>query len=582
MNDWRPGGWWAPSPVQSAFLVLAVVLAASVTGLGNGFAYDDFHIIANNVRVTEWRSPWAFFSESYWGPMRGNALYRPLTVLSYSLQWAAGDGSPLVFHLFSVTLYAATALGVLALGVQLLPPIGALAAALLFAAHPVHVEAVGNVVGQAELWVALAMLLAVTRYISDRRAGGLTREGALVIIGCFTLSLLIKENGIILPGLLLAAELALADRLRPRERGDWARLRLLILLLGLIVALYLVMRVSVTGSLAGDNANPAISGLGFGSRAWVMLGVAPEFLRLFLWPARLYADYSPPFIARHLEPSLAHLAGVAVVGLWGVLCWWGWRRDRVVAFGMLWLPVTMALIANLLIPTGVFLAERTLFLPSVGVVLVMGAMVARVAPMVRRADPPLPTVGIVAFLLLVGLGIAQSAERQYAWKDNATVFATLVTDAPTNFRGRYGLGKLYFDHGLKAKGEREWLIGERLFPEYAELPMSLARIYHREHRCEQAMPFYDRTLALEPEAQVALVGRAACLLELARYRDARLQALSGLATGYSSSAFRLMRDKADSALAATDSIDPRNRWVRMGRPYAAGGQRLEVRVGLNP
>ena len=109
------------TPRAQVALVVAVAILASVTGLGNGFAYDDIPIIVENPMVGALHAPWEYLSDSYWGPSRGNSLYRPLTVALFSLQWAVGGGSPFPFHLMNILLYAATAVAVLWLLRSLLP-----------------------------------------------------------------------------------------------------------------------------------------------------------------------------------------------------------------------------------------------------------------------------------------------------------------------------------------------------------------------------------------------------------------------------------------------------------------------------
>ena len=110
----RASGARVSDPRWGAFALVIVLLAvaASATSLRNGFTYDDRWIIAENGRVHSVRALWHYFSESYWPMKSGAALYRPLAILAYSVQWVVGDGSPLVFHLVNVLLYAASAVAV--------------------------------------------------------------------------------------------------------------------------------------------------------------------------------------------------------------------------------------------------------------------------------------------------------------------------------------------------------------------------------------------------------------------------------------------------------------------------------------
>ena len=165
-----------------ALVIALLALAASATSLRNGFTYDDRWIIADNDRVHSVRALWRYFEESYWPMKNGAGLYRPLIVLAYGVQWVLGAGSPFVFHLVNVLLAAACAVAVFWVLGFLVPTRVAWLAAALFAVHPVHVEAVANVVGQAELWAALIMLAAVGLYLRDRRDGPLRRQTGVLIV----------------------------------------------------------------------------------------------------------------------------------------------------------------------------------------------------------------------------------------------------------------------------------------------------------------------------------------------------------------------------------------------------------------
>lgn len=580
MRAWRER-WAADDLRWSVVAVLLVAFAASASGLGNLFAYDDIPIVVENPMVTQLQSPLTYLTDSYWGPSRGNSLYRPLTIVAFGLEWAVGGGSPLPFHVANVLLYLASAVAALLLLRRLLPAGPALVGALAWAAHPVHVEAVANVVGQSEMWVAIPLLVATSAYLRDRHAGPLTPRTVVVIVACQAWALLHKEHGIVLPALLLAAEASFRGRgfapAGPEASRQWVLARALVL----TVAAYLVVRLAILGGLAGDAPHPALEGVPAGRRLWVMIGLAPEFLRLFLWPARLYADYSPHAIPFLDTPQLAHLPGLLILAALGAAFAWAWRRDRVIAFALLWTGLTMGPTANLLIPTGVLIAERVLFLPSLGVALVLarGVELAWSRLVAQPARWPRVAVPALGALLLV-VAVARSAARQLDWADNPTVFATLVVDAPANYRAHHALGELFGAAAAWKRAEHELRIADSLYPGYDLLQLSLARVLHFDDRCPEALPLYDSVLARQPEAEVAAIGRTACLLEGRQFSEARSAALRGIGRGVSVGPFGMLLQKAESSLVANDTIDVRNRWYRAGGPTSKSDARLRVPVLL--
>src|SRR5690606_32733147 len=124
------------------------------------------------------------------------------------LQWAAGDGAPWVFHAVNILLYAMVAVSLLFFLRQVVGHGAAALGALVFAAHPLHVEAVANVVGQSELIVASLLLSGVALYARDRRDGALRVRTAGWIVAGFTFGLFTKEHAIVLPALLICVEWA--------------------------------------------------------------------------------------------------------------------------------------------------------------------------------------------------------------------------------------------------------------------------------------------------------------------------------------------------------------------------------------
>lgn len=142
------------STSRTALLLACALAAAAVylNSLANGFALDDVHIIEVNRRVHEldsWREIWL---TPYW-PTFGTqlGLWRPLAIFGFALQWAAGGGDALTFHVTSVALHVLVTSLCFLLLERLTTATAAFAGALLFAVHPLHTEAVANIVGQSEL-----------------------------------------------------------------------------------------------------------------------------------------------------------------------------------------------------------------------------------------------------------------------------------------------------------------------------------------------------------------------------------------------------------------------------------------------
>jgi protein O-mannosyl-transferase len=521
---------------RNSALVALVALAASATSLRNGFAYDDIAIIATNTKVHELSSWWTLFASSYWPAQYGESLYRPFSTLAYSIQWAVGGGRPLLFHGVSILLFIVLAVAVLVLLRELLAEGGAAVGAALFAAHPVHTEAVANVVGQAELFAALGVVGALTLYLRARRAGGPSLRQGFGIVALYALASIAKEHALLFPLLIGALELTVLRENRDRRHA--ARLTVVLLL---VAAQVLAARAVVLGSVFGEQ-HPVEMDLS--TRVWTMFRVVPEWLRLLVWPAHLSADYAPNQIAIVDGPGVVSLLGIVLLSLWAIAFAFALRKHREVAFGLAWLAITFIPVSNLL--SGVVLQERTLMLPSVGASLVFGAAFQWLLRQATTLEARRGLVGVVALLAL--LGVVRSARRNPVWRDNLTLFTQTVQDAPRSYRAHYVYGSELFNVGRAGEGERELRQAIALSRNDSDPYNFLATKYREAKLYPQAIPLYRTALELRPSRPDSRFGLAFSLLYSGDPVGARAQADTGLASGQLKSYFEFVRQQADSIL----------------------------------
>jgi len=545
-------GWWL-----AATLVAMLALAASANSIVNGFTYDDIFILIRDTRshgLDEW---WKEFGWPYWHPRWGGDGYRPLTRLAFRLEWVVGGGGPMVFHAVNIALHVAGSVAVFWCACALLPIAAAWLAAALYAVHPVHVEAIANVVGQAELAVSLLLVTAVGLYVRGRMAGPISWKrwvaiGALYAAACF-----FKEHAIVLPALLVLAEATvISDRAPLRQRMVGMRLPILLMV---VVALgYLWARTSVVTGVTGFVEAVPFQTLKLttGNRILTMVGASPEWLRLLLWPARLMTDYAPPYIDIAEGPSLVQLPGaLLLLGTLGLLvaCW---RRSSVTSFGIGWLVITLLPASNFIVPAGIILAERTLLLPSVGAMIALGTVVPwlyarleqrRVGQYAAAAAAAAAAVAVA----LLALGLARSIGRNRVWIDNDTLMPQGVKDVPNNYRLHYLMGNLMFERQRKKEGEAHFREALRLFPYDPILPFTLAEQYRRAGMCEPAIPLYQWAFELGPMLRYGEVGLAGCLLESLRFDEAKTAALNAIRYG---GKFTVARQMLRATNAARDSL----------------------------
>ena len=527
---------------QQRLLVAFTALAASIAGIGNDFAYDDILVILHDDRIVNVGRWLEFLTTPYWAPPHLPDLYRPVASLSLALQYVIGDGGPLVFRLVSIMLYALTALLVFALASRLMSRGAALAAGVLFAAHPVHVEAVVQGVNQGELIVAVLSLAAVCRYIDKRGAGSLGVGDWSVLALLYALAILTKENGFVLPGLLLAAELLLIDgeSLMRRGRALWRGYAAL----GAVAVVLMAIRTLVlAGRFIGAFTAEALVGASFGGRLLTMLQVVPKWFRLLLWPAHLQIDYSPNEIVASTAMGSHEWLGLALLMATVAVIVAARRRASVVSFGLLWCAVAIFPVSNV-VPTSIVLAERTLFLPSVGMVIaVCGA-----ASLLARAftwSPKLALRGLAAACgVLALLGIGRSAARQRDWRNAAHIWIVSAHDAPRSLRVQRAKAAAAAD--LTKEIEQSLPGASEPWRVHYQLGILLRTLE------EDSAATSQLRLSLEQQAHQTDAARelAETLVEQGHYADAKVVVRDQIAAGDSSTTLVTIAHTADSAEAA--------------------------------
>ena len=393
--------------------VAMIALSSCIAGVMNDFTYDDIPLIRDNARIhslADWR---ALLTTPYWPPPYAQDLYRPMAVTLLAIEYAVGGGNPIAFRLVSYALYAACTVGVYVLASRLVSRGAAFLTAALFAAHPVHVESVAVGVNQGELVVGLLSVVMVRIYLDGRRAGNITTRGWVALCACFAAAALTKENAFIIPGLLIAAELFLVDDGAWRGRieklfGGYAALAVL-------GALLIVIRdVVLSGRIAGATPNMALAGLSLSERMFTMLQIVPQWARLLVWPERLQADFAPTAFPMPVGVGLKEQLGVGLIAATFAIIIYARRRVPVLSFGLAWCVIALLPVSNI-VPTTIMLAERTLFLPSVGFLIAVAAAGEWAVRRAGRRRIAAQRTLTFACAILVLVGLVHGGNRHRSW-----------------------------------------------------------------------------------------------------------------------------------------------------------------------
>jgi hypothetical protein len=438
---------------RELLLVFVAAVALYLPTARYGFVQDDRAIIASNPAAHSIDAALAAFGDPYWPRETGAGLYRPMTILSYAVDWTVSGGRPGWLHVMNALWHGLATVLLVMLLARWLPTLGAAVTGLVFAWHPVHVEAVASLVGRAELLAAVGVLGAV---LAARH-----RQWALAVL-CAALAMFSKEHGVI------AGVVILLDRwLRPHplspspvgrggtdERrypaGFW--ITLAIVTIGFLAAWLAV-------GWVGDNDAAAVF---YGRNTWGRLAIAlPAALRaaiLLIWPASLSADYSPQVLPARFGISIAAVVGVVVLVGIPALALWCRRRAPAISFAAGVAALSYLPTANLFFSSGVILAERNLYLAAILPAALVGWFVTWLAAR-RGLRPAAVTVAIV----VIACGWRSSA-RLPAWRDNRSQLVTLLTEHPEAYRAHGSAAAVLAGTGDTAGARREYQTADSLFP----------------------------------------------------------------------------------------------------------------------
>ena len=448
----------APAPSQPGFWqrhgrFLALLWACSLVPYLNAFraglVFDNYLAITADTRVhsATWAAVKLIFTTDYWYGFSTAGLYRPLVTLSYLFNYAVlGNGTnPFGYHLINLLLQAVNVGLVYFLGLTIFEEAAtACAMAVLWTVHPLLTESITNIVGRSDQLAAFGVLAGLLLHVRAGSAVGRARLkllialGAVVAVGMFS-----KESAVVVLAAMLLYDLAF-----PAE-GGWRARRWGYAAAGVPVLIFLYIRLQLFASMGSAEFPPVDNPL-VGSNFWLArltaIKVIGKYLWLYVWPARLSADYSYNQIPVALDwQAVAGLLVCIAAAAAALVCLL--RRQNVscarLFFFITFFFATLAPTANLVMLIGTIMAERFMYLPSIGLAgcLAMGIFAAarRIAP---GKSQIIGTVAVAAIVLaFTGRTLARNAD----WLNGYTLWASSLVSAPNSFKVHLSMARAELD-----------------------------------------------------------------------------------------------------------------------------------------
>ena len=587
LPSWWPAISWYPWIIG----VLAFLLYANT--LGHDYTQDDAIVIYDNEYTTQGIAGIpdilkhdtfrGFFKVEGKDKLVSGGRYRPFTLILFALEWELfrqpkrdeqgtvlkdTEGNTLyqatlVGHLFNILWYAFCCV----LLYRLLytwtePSLGkhsaallAFVSALLFTAHPIHTEVVANIKGRDEIICLIGSLAAA--YLAWKAWKNNWNLGWIFLGFVFFLGLMSKENAITFLAIIPIAHYvfggaSVAKSLQP------------VLPLGIATAVFLAIRSSIIGGSFGApvmelmnnpflklNGSSYIS-LSFFEKLPTVLYTLWEYIRLLFIPHPLTHDYYP----RHIplvewgHPKV-WLSLISYLGLGVTMVIMLLRRQKL-GFAIAAYLIPLSLVSNLVFSIGTNMAERLLFMPSVGWALAMGLVLCFGAHAWKGSNSSLTAIkrssngkketkkktasrptaaflpGLVLSTVLILAFAAKTVDRNKAWKNNKTLFLTDVETSVNSAKLQNAVGSELsieassLEEGpartkLLRKAENHLLKAISVHPGYRDAVLQLGNTYNYLKEYDKAVQRYDQVLQMAPDFEKAHLNKQITLREAGRY-----------------------------------------------------------------
>ncbi len=519
--------------VISLLIIAALGFAVYANSLGGKFLWDDDLLVKDNLYIRNWSHISKIFSGNIGaGAMVKFPSYRPLQILTYVIDHSLWKANPSGYHLTNILFHISAALCIFWLinilfGNNLL----SLLTAALFVVHPIHTEAVSYISGRADPMALTFMLLAFVFYVksipviarpneirpkqskNEIASSHNTKNKMLLamtaMIFFYTLALLSRENSLILLLLIPLYHYTFKKKFSIRQMMP----------LLTISALYILFRLTALRSILFDKACEAP----FIDRLPGAFAALTNYIKLLFLPLRLHMEYG--YRQFHFsDPPV--LCGIALFALLIYYIWKTKEKNKIVFFGLAWFLVGLLPVSNLY-PINAYMAEHWLYLPSVGVFLVVaGAFNLVISNQVKKVKLANLTWLDITRLAITALVIALIAfyssltiRQNTHWRDPATFYEYTLQYLERNYRMLNNLAKVYDEMGRPNDAIVLYKKAVEAEPKSPDVYYNLGNTYARIGNKEMAIESYKKSIKLDPNYFRAYNNLGSLYYGMGRFED---------------------------------------------------------------
>ena len=437
--------------------------------------------------------------------------YRPLSLVTFAIEYELFGKSPFVSHLINVLLYAFTGVLVYLLFLKILPDRNknttywttAFLSTAFFVTHPLHTEVVANIKGRDEILTllgALGSLMYTLKWLETKRLIHLGWASLLLFLGLFA-----KENAItflfVIPvTVYFFTSHSLKDNLQSLSP------------LLLVTALYLFIRFSLLGIPDAKDAtelmnNPFIHATAAEKFATIFYTFG-KYAMLLVWPHPLTHDYYPfqiPIINWADIRAITSLLLYSAIAFFGLL---GFKYKKPTFYGFLFFLATFSIVSNMVFPIGSFMNERFMYIPSIGFAIACGVGVSH--GLYKHLKPNAkfkPLIRGLTIIVLCAFSL-KTVSRNFAWKNDLTLSTTDVIVSSNSAKANMSAGLSLLTKAQKpGSGDRRENLNMaisylykslELYPTYIQPMLLMGNAYFELEDYNNSLLFFENCLKIQP------------------------------------------------------------------------------------
>ena len=486
--------------------ILSVCLLAVVAGgvylnsLGNTFTnWDDSMIYANpQIKSLGWENIRKIFT-----PGKG-ATYQPIRALSYAIDYYFWGLDPIGYHLTNIFFYILTCVIVFltlrSLSANLRENASsashervALFGSLLFAAHPVHVEAVTWLAARKEVLQGFFFFIGFYLYLKAREKTGTNKfiYFSLVLIAVL-FAILSKPSAIVFPGVVIVYEIAR----RKEKLLDFIKGHYVFLILSLIMSC-IFTSILIKVMMEAGGVKP-YHGDSFLTNYLVCTYVFLRSIKLLVATLNYSAAYSfavtlPVF---HIKNVMAILITFFLFGL----SIFSLRWTKVIFFSFFFYAISILPYLNI-IPISTLLADRYVFIASFSYVFLLGMLYDRLYVFRHKkfSEGFFKLLSISLFLFFLTAYSFMTIQQNKIWENSFTLWTDAVEKHPESGTANSLVGVVYMELGMDRDAAKHLKKAVQLVPYDYYSRNNLGIVYGRLDEPEKALKEFSTAIGLRPD-----------------------------------------------------------------------------------